>query len=106
DGGLRKRIYWGCFYFFPWLRMSLWWRSERGGAGGPFLLLSRGSCLKLGQGPAVQLTAQETLSKGTASCDSAPSWEGAWSCPSRRAGLLWPLYDLWTSTSRIPEGNF
>nr|XP_017829831.1 uncharacterized protein LOC100397075 isoform X1 [Callithrix jacchus] len=50
-----EEIYWGCFYFFPWLRM---WRRERSSAhpGEQKLEPLRGlmSCLSSGLGPAPQ----------------------------------------------------
>ncbi|XP_045145312.1 uncharacterized protein LOC115869391 [Echinops telfairi] len=49
------RIYWGCFYFFPWLRM---WRRERSSAHPREQKLEplRGlmSCLSSGLGPVPQ----------------------------------------------------
>ncbi|XP_034519949.1 uncharacterized protein LOC123781099 isoform X1 [Ursus americanus] len=49
------RIYWGCFYFFPWLRM---WRRDRSSAHPREQKLEplRGlmSCLSSGLGPAPQ----------------------------------------------------
>ncbi|KAG8505886.1 hypothetical protein J0S82_016669, partial [Galemys pyrenaicus] len=50
-----EEIYWGCFYFFPWLRM---WRRERSSAHPREQKLEplRGlmSCLSSGLGPAPQ----------------------------------------------------
>ncbi|KAM4806884.1 uncharacterized protein ACH125_026297 [Urocitellus parryii] len=44
-----EEIYWGCFYFFPWLRM---WRRERSSAHPESRSWSPMGCLSSGLGPA------------------------------------------------------
>ncbi|XP_013008959.1 uncharacterized protein LOC101789071 isoform X3 [Cavia porcellus] len=57
-----EEIYWGCFYFFPWLRM---WRRERSSAHPREQKLEplRGlmSCLSSGLGPAPQRSGRSLL---------------------------------------------
>ncbi|XP_077003985.1 uncharacterized protein LOC143673401 [Tamandua tetradactyla] len=67
-----EEIYWGCFYFFPWLRT---WRKERSSAhaGEQKLEPLRGlmSCLSRSLGPAAQPSRHRLPRRAAAAAETA-----------------------------------